>query len=232
MRWFLLIGLVAVAAVYAVLYSPPAIEHPSGVLVFEEPTQIGVKKEDWPFGEYTMRPLARFEMRGRVLSKSRYRFDREAETAPYDLVLGWSYMSDSAVLKHLDIDQAGRWYYIGWTSLPPEASQPYINSANMHMIPSTHAILDTLHEVNVGHVVRLKGYLVQVIAKDDWAWTSSISRYDVGEKSTEIVWLDELEIENGPPENAPDAETEGTYEEPDTESQDAIESYEEAEPES
>ncbi len=178
------------------MQKPPVVTHPPGIIVAIDPIQQDVKKEDWNKGNYTIRPLTEFHIKARVLSKSFYRFDREAELAPYDLALGWQQMSDSDLLKHIDLTQTNRWYYLSWDELPISPQDVMALSANMHIIAGTPEVEAALKNVYEGHIVQMDGYLVQAIAQDDWAWTSSLTRFDNGEKSCELVWVNSLTIEN------------------------------------
>jgi hypothetical protein len=64
----------------------------------------------------------------------------------------------------------------------------------MHMIPANSQVEDALDAVHKGHVVRLKGYLVNVGAGDGWHWNSSLKRTDSGSGACEIIWVEEAEI--------------------------------------
>lgn len=197
MKWVLLLLLFVCGGLVWSMQSPSPVPHPPGVIVAADPVQENPDRESWQFGEYTIRPLATFKIRARVLGKSRYHFDKEADLAQYDLALGWQHMSDSAVLDHIDVSQAGRWYYMSWDSLPPDAIDPNVYSANMHIIPDNDQVKQSLKDIREGSIIDMQGYLVQVISnREDWAWTSSTSRYDLGEKSCELVWAQNLTIED------------------------------------
>jgi hypothetical protein len=58
-----------------------------------------------------LRPLAHFSLTARVLSCDDYRCDAESDLSPTDLALGWGRMSDSTVLRDIDISQSGRCCY-------------------------------------------------------------------------------------------------------------------------
>ncbi|MGE0754463.1 MAG: hypothetical protein AB7L92_04815 [Alphaproteobacteria bacterium] len=196
MRWFLLLLLLIAGGAYVYTQEPPPVEQPPGILVDADPLQTDPDRDSWQFENYTVRPLATIDMRARVLGKTKYFFDKESELAPYDLALGWQHMSDTEVLKHISISQAGRWYYMSWEELPPNAMDPNVYSANMHVIPGNEKALDTIKNIREGQLVNMKGYLVQVIANDDdWAWTSSTSRYDLGQSSCELVWVQNISVE-------------------------------------
>lgn len=111
-----------VAAAITPLYFFPSgseIRHPSGSLVAEEPLQrdtfISTIREK---NGHRIATLASFDIRARVISTARYRFDRGADLSPVDLVLGWGEMSDSKVLERLNFSQSGRAYSWWAQTLP------------------------------------------------------------------------------------------------------------------
>jgi hypothetical protein len=103
-------------------------------------------------------------------------------------------MANSAVRRKIAVSQSGRWYYWRVSEFPIPQREIEIHSANMHMIPATPAIEDRLTALRTGDVVRLRGYLVEVWARDGWRWRSSLSREDTGAGACEVVWLEELDL--------------------------------------
>jgi len=167
--------------------------HPApGVLVPEEPLQGPVEDGPWEFRGNRIVPLAEFEIRARVLSRERYRWDPGAKLCPLDLALGWGPMSDSAVLDRITITQSDRWYHWRTSSSPPiPMGEISSHSANMHMIPSTPGIERTLKNFRVGQIVNLKGKLVRVEGPGGFRWNSSTTRSDTGDGSCELVWVEQ-----------------------------------------
>ena len=87
-----------------VLWPEQEISRAGGVLAPEEPYQKELSTPSFTNKNgYRVDPLAAFDIRARVILFSRYRFDREADLAPVDLVLGWGPMSDSEVLKQITL---------------------------------------------------------------------------------------------------------------------------------
>ncbi len=56
---------------------------------------------------------------------------------------------------------------------------------------------EQLDEVVRGSIVDLKGYLVHLTADKGWHWKSSLRRDDNGGGSCELMWVEEIKIENG-----------------------------------
>jgi hypothetical protein len=193
-RWIVFL---VIAGTLAWNYWPePARTYAPGVLVARDPIQTQANQgQKWQKGNYTFTPLAEFDITARILSKERYRFDREAELAPIDFAMGWGPMSDQAVLDKITISQSGRWYHWRVREFPIPQSEIESHSGNMHMIPATDLIRKKLLAVRTGDIVHISGYLVRVDAADGWHWVSSTSRKDTGGGSCEVVWVNEISVE-------------------------------------
>jgi hypothetical protein len=176
-------------------FSPGEIQ--PGIQVHDPPDQ-GKVSIDITFrkGEYTIIPLASFEMKGKVLAKKRYRFGRESEISPYDLAMGWGRMSDEGILQKIKIRQSNRWYYWRVKEWPIPRREIETSSANMHIIPANNKIKKMVGETSKWDLIRLKGYLVKVIADDNWIWKSSLTRKDTGNHSCEVIWVEEFYVIN------------------------------------
>jgi len=197
MRWFKILAVCVI--VYAAFTSlmHRAIHHPDGIiLVANDPEQTNTTDSSFTFKQYTIQPLADFKIDARVLSTEHYYWDTGANLVPVDLALGWGRMSDSAVIKPLNISQSGRFYRYHYdipAPIPPE--EIVSHSANMHMIPSTQMIEKQLKNVRVGQVVHITGNLVEATdSQKHWTWRSSLTRYDSGNGACELVWVKSLYV--------------------------------------
>jgi hypothetical protein len=194
-RWILVAGTLAASLLGLVWWQERPIAHPSGMLTAAEPVQAEPESPaTWTFRKHRMTPLARFEIRARVLARERYRFDRAAELSPVDFALGWGPMSDSNVLAALSIRQSDRWYFWSASELPLSPAEISSHSANMHMIPASEGVRNRLLSVRPGQVVDLRGMLVRADGQDGWHWISSLSRTDTGDGSCEVVWVDSIRV--------------------------------------
>jgi hypothetical protein len=176
-----------------VWWSNRSIGRAAGILAPEVPRQeniAGVRQIER--GDYTITPIASFDVEARVLGVKRYRFDREAQLSPYDLALGWGRMSDSEVLEQFDIKQSGRFYFWSTRTCPLPRDEVVRSSANMHIIPADDAVLSRLQRLREGHIVELKGYLVTAKADDGWLWLSSTTRRDSGAGACELVLVEDI----------------------------------------
>jgi len=171
------------------------LTQPPGVLAPLEPVQVEADSAaSWTFHDHRITPLARFEIRARVLGTERYRFDRAAELSPVDFALGWGPMSDSKILEAIAIRQQDRWYFWSAARLPLPADEVTSHSANMHLIPADDAVKRRLLSVKTGQLVELRGQLVRADGKDGWHWISSLTRTDTGDGSCEVVWVDSVRV--------------------------------------
>lgn len=167
-----------------------------GVLVSAEPAQtVPGQMPMFEKSAYAIKPLARYEIRARVLLKERYRWDEGADLVPVDVAVGWGAMSDTAVLNELDISQSGRWYQWRSQTFPIPREEITRLSANMHLIAADKAVAKQISRVRSGQVVKLKGYLVEARRADGFTWTSSLSRTDSGNGACELMWVSDFEIE-------------------------------------
>jgi len=64
----------------------------------------------------------------------------------------------------------------------------------MHLIPGNPNIEQRLRRIKPGKVVRIKGFLVNVIGASGFTWNTSTIRYDTGNGACEIVWVADLMV--------------------------------------
>jgi hypothetical protein len=165
---------------------PPAVT--TGAAPLQTPVPGGMPA--FALAAATLTPLAGFSVDARVLSREDYHLGREADLSPTDLALGWGRMREDAVLDHLDIGQAARWYRYRWRGDPPIPLAEIVrSSANMHMIPADGRVARTLARIRRGDRVRIDGWLVRADTTDDWHWQSSLSRDDTGNGACELVYV-------------------------------------------
>jgi len=171
--------------------------HPGpGELAPEDPVQASLDEPMQPIhiGKFTLTPRAKFDLVARVLSTEHYRFDAGAALVPEDFAFGWGRMSDSAVLKDIDISQSGRFYYWSVRQFPIPRREIETHSANMHLIPADAGVRRQLAGVLVGETVSLEGYLVDADRADGWHWRTSLSRDDTGDGACELFYVTTAEV--------------------------------------
>jgi len=192
----LLLALAALLAIAAWRHAQRPVAHDPGVLVVAAPLQetIGTDLAPLRKGDYSIRPLAKFSLSARVLSRADYSWDTESKLAPTDLALGWGRMSDSAVLDRIDISQSGRFYYWRVREFPIPEREIIESSANMHLIPADTVVQREIQRTRTGDVVTFDGYLVEADGPDGYKWISSLTRNDTGAGACELVWVEHFDI--------------------------------------
>jgi hypothetical protein len=172
---------------------------PSGVVAPAEPVQtLLVAREPFAARDHQFMPRARYEITARVLRKEIYRLDGGASLAPVDLAVGWGPMSDSTVVEQLDFSQMGRFFY--WrprdhTTFALTMAETVAHAAQIHAIPADAEVEARLRSLRPGHVVTLRGYLVDIRGARGFAWNTSLSRTDTGDGACEIMWIQDAVVE-------------------------------------
>jgi hypothetical protein len=192
----LVIALAAMALAGGAWLNDRPVPHLPGVLAPEEPEQ-GTPADDrpWQYLGYEIRPRATYALRARVLSATRYRWDRGARLAPVDLAVGWGVMSDSTWLERFKITQGARFYTLYPRDAGVDLSEALLHSANMHLIPATPDVRRALEAAREGSLVSVRGRLVDVAGPDGFTWQSSLRRDDTGAGACELIWVDEITLQ-------------------------------------
>jgi hypothetical protein len=192
-KLFLFISLVVILAY--TFWPEKVITYPAGITASEQPKQVNLTNTKvWQKDEFTIKALAEYQIKARVLSRNNFSIGRESKLSPVDFALGWGQMSDQRVIDQIKITQSNRWYHWKTDHSPIPLGQISLNSANVHIIPKDNEIDDKLNDVYKGSLIDMKGYLVEVTAKDGWHWKSSLRRDDTGGGSCELIWVDNLEV--------------------------------------
>lgn len=164
----------------------------------DQPLQTNVDNRIHPLqvGEATFIPLAGFSLQARVLSRENYRMGNEAEFSPLDLALGWGPMAEPGMADKLNVSQSGRFYRYSWGNEGPPIAQDEIisHSANMHMVPSSRSVADSLDDISNDDIIELQGWLIRIERNDGWRWQSSLTRKDSGDGACELVYVCSVEV--------------------------------------
>lgn len=180
-----------------VLWPESSIRLGPGVVAPDAPTQSEPVRSLFRFRNFTLEPVAAFEIEARVLARKSYWMDDEAALSSLDLALGWGRMSDESILDSIDISQGGRFYRWRVDSFPIPRREIETHSANMHLIPATATVEDSLDDVRPGQVIMLRGHLVNAEGENGWRWKSSTTRSDTGAGACELVFVETVEIRRG-----------------------------------
>jgi hypothetical protein len=167
---------------------------PDGMLAEAEPQQTNVTNgERVHMGRWTLTVRATYRVTARVLGREPYHFDSLSDLIPEDLALGWGPMSDSRVLKTLEISQGNRFYYWRPTTATTIARDSIIaNSANTHVIPQNSTIARQLERLRPGEVVTLSGELVDGTRNDGRWIKTSLVRNDTGAGACEVMLVTDV----------------------------------------
>ena len=171
------------------------IKQPDGILVSDAPTQEDIDnktiKEDT---DNITTAIASYDIKARVLAKKEYS-DKQSSVASTDLALGWQKMSSNELLKTIKITQSNRFYF--WYTKEPNYPRRDIEtqSANTHIIAANKNVESQLKKVNIGSIIHMKGYLVNVKSKKGiFTWKTSTTRDDTGNGACELVYVESIEI--------------------------------------
>jgi len=168
----------------------------SSIHFSDEPQQTDTDKPSFEFKNYSVKPLANFVIRARILSATHYSLDASSTLSPIDLALGWNRMADPSVYNALNISQGGRWYHYSWREAPPIPPQEIIeSSANMHMIPANESVARVLNQATSNKFIKIKGVLVEITNNKGWLWRSSLTRKDSGGGACEVIFVEAAAIE-------------------------------------
>ena len=195
-HWLRIAAVVAVCLGGWNWWSTRPVQPPPGISVHASPVQRSLAQPvHFELAGHRVQAMASFDITARVLGVARYSVDRAAQISPMDFALGWGRMSDSAVLDRVDISQSGRFYFWRVREFPIPRREMETSSANMHLIPASEQVGSQLRAVRVGHIVRLRGYLVEVHGRDGWRWVSSLTRTDTGAGACEVIWVEAVEVQ-------------------------------------
>ena len=64
----------------------------------------------------------------------------------------------------------------------------------MHIIADNKEVLDAIKKLEVGNVIIIDGYLVDIKGSDGWHWKSSIAASSSGAHGCKLIWVNKIEI--------------------------------------
>jgi hypothetical protein len=174
------------------------IEHAPGVLAAEDPVQVEIDSRDGiDKAGFRLVPRAEFSATVRVLHREDYSLGPLATLVPTDFAVGWGPMSDSTVLKDIQISQGNRFYYWRTESWPIERRAIETHSANWHVIPGDEAVRKALSRIRPGSLVEFRGRLVD-IEGNETRMRTSLTRADTGAGACEILLASSARVMEGP----------------------------------
>jgi hypothetical protein len=148
--------------------------------------------------EFVITPLARYVVRGVVVSRESYHTGWNASLSPCDVALVWGELAEDGAWHRLSWSQSGRWYYWRWHGLRPFSNEEVVrNSSNTHVVPASPDLGSAARSLSPGDIAELSGELVRIDGRKGgqtvW-WKSSLSRTDTGDGSCELLYLRRLRV--------------------------------------
>ena len=196
-------ALVLYLAYTQIYMRPRAVAHGEAIDVSGEPRQAalpspGTVPVEVRGKSYLIEKHHRYEISGEVLSIETYNVAFKNEFFDVDLGLIWGPRS-AELKRRYTFNQGGRWLF--WSSKDPvsDDERRYITAhiSNNHLIPAAgrRNLVKAVRWPGRGDKVRIAGYLVTI--KDPSggvAASSSISREDSGAGACEVIWVEEIQI--------------------------------------
>lgn len=149
-------------------------------------------------GQFTLTPVAEYQLSGVVVSKETYAYDWKSEISPVDLAIVWGKLAEPEHKKYVSFSQRNRWYFYEYRPDSP-LDQSYINShsSNNHIIPASENVSTALRAIKKREKVMLEGFLVNVKGTYKGGtvyWNTSLTRKDSGDGSCELFYVTKAKI--------------------------------------
>jgi hypothetical protein len=148
--------------------------------------------------EFVITPLARYVLRGVVVSRESYHTGWNANLSPCDVAIVWGELAADDAWHRLDWSQSGRWYYWRWHGQQPFTNGEVVRkSSNTHIVPTSSDLGSAARALAPGDIAELAGELVRIDGRrgqESVWWKSSLSRTDTGEGSCELLYLRRLRV--------------------------------------
>ena len=189
-----LVFCVFVAAGY-IVYTNFPVNHGPGITAKEEPE---IKRLTWQepfsFKGATLTPKKIIEAEVRIIKRKRYFFDSFSRYSPVDAIVGWNKLSDERNLDYTFFTINNRDYDVDLTRPPLEVSTIYQESDFWHFIPSSAAIEDQLKRLRDGHIIKVKGLLVDIQHDEGFDFQTSTATSAMRNDDGFAIWVEEFHI--------------------------------------
>ena len=148
--------------------------------------------------EFVITPLARYVLRGIVVSRESYHAGWNASLSPCDVAVVWGELAAGDAWRRLEWSQSGRWYFWRWHGDRPFTNGEVVrNSSNTHLLPASPDLASAARSLSPGEIAELAGELVSITGRrgqESVRWKSSLSRTDTGDGSCEVLYLRRLRV--------------------------------------
>lgn len=189
-----LVFCVFVAASY-IVYSTFPVDRGPGVMVKNAPEIERLTwHEPFTFKGATVSPKKVIEGEVLVIKRKRYFFDNLTKYAPSDAIVGWNQLSDERNLDYIFYTLKNRSFKLDLTRPPLPLTTIYSESALWHLIPSTTDINEKIKALREGHIIYLKGLLVDLENEDEKLLTTETKLTSTKNSNGMAIWIEELQI--------------------------------------
>ncbi|MBT7609728.1 MAG: hypothetical protein HN576_08220 [Bacteriovoracaceae bacterium] len=142
-----------------------------------------------------IKPVAKYEISARVVSKRNYTEKWDGKLMPVDLALVWGDLAKEEHHQFMTYRHSDR--YFSWNSTgKAKLNKKYIisHSANVHFISANKNIENALLTTDIDENVKIIGYLVDITGPGGDSKRTSLSREDNGSGACENVYIQKLKI--------------------------------------
>jgi len=172
------------------------IQHAPGILVQESPIQQDDSSGSVIYqGDFQLKPVARYKLRGEILGTKRYHSGIQSELVPVDVAVGWARMSDQVVLDSLRISMGNRFFFYEWFGTPPIPRRELeCSAANNHVISANAAVARAVGRLRRGQIAEMQGWLVDAEGPNGFRWPTSRRRDDTGNGACELFLVEAISV--------------------------------------
>jgi hypothetical protein len=189
-----LVFCVFVAASY-IVYSTFPVDRGPGVMVKSAPEIERLTwQEPFTFKGATITPKKVIEGEVLIIKRKRYFFDNITKYAPTDAMVGWNQLSDERNLDYIFYSLKDRSFKLDLTRPPLPLNTIYGESDLWHLMPSTSDISEKLKTLREGHIIHVKGLIVEVETEGDKILTSETELTSTKNSDGMAIWIEELRI--------------------------------------
>ncbi len=200
---FILVTVISFVTVHWISFPKATKTSDEFIDVFSEPIQT--ETQELPFStkinslRFFITPMADYDISAVVVSSKRYHRGIDAKVVPLDLGVCWGDIAKEENRKKIKFQQYLRFLTYRFKEDLP-FSMEYLSShaGNIHIIPANKRIKRVMFSLDKNDSVRLKGYLVKVIAQNQkysyYHRGTSLSRDDTGDGACELMWVKEVQI--------------------------------------
>lgn len=186
---------IALGALVYFTYTNLPVKHGPGVLADSKPS-IKLLRWQKPFSVKNAKAHPKKEIEGevRILRKKTYYFDDLKEYAPIDILVGWKELSDETILNEFHTEITNREYEFDITVPPMPVTDLHKMTDLWHLVPSSEAVAKQMSDLREGHVIKLKGLLIDLTKDDKKILTSPADIESVQRYNSYTIWVEEIAI--------------------------------------